>query len=185
MQLIKDYLKSRTAGWYVSLASFVFGLVTFIIYVARGGNSFSPVSGAAVAMLVLGWATNLQPFLMGIVVSAVVGIVLTLPISSAAICAAMGISGGAVLAALGDGSVTIEVWNGLALAGGAATIGCCTHMLGFATLSYPDNGIGGFVAQGLGTSMLQVPNLMKEKVRLWFEIAVDSINYIIINNISI
>ena len=59
MQLIKDYLKSRTAGWYVSLASFVFGLVTFIIYVARGGNSFSPVSGAAVAMLVLGWATNL------------------------------------------------------------------------------------------------------------------------------
>lgn len=114
----------------------------------------------------IGWATNLQPFLMGIVVSAVVGIVLTLPISSAAICAAMGISGGAVLAALGDGSVTIEVWNGLALAGGAATIGCCTHMLGFATLSYPDNGIGGFVAQGLGTSMLQVPNLMKKPI-LW------------------
>ena len=66
----------------------------------------------------IGWATNLQPFLMGIVVSAVVGIVLTLPISSAAICAAMGISGGAVLTALGDGGVTIEVWNGLALAGG-------------------------------------------------------------------
>lgn len=114
----------------------------------------------------IGWATNLQPFLMGIVISTVVGIVLTLPISSAAICAAIGISGGAVLAALGDGTVSIEVWNGLALAGGAATVGCCTHMLGFATLSYPENGIGGFVAQGIGTSMLQVPNLMKKPV-LW------------------
>ena len=102
---------------------------------------------------------------MGIVVSAVVGIVLTLPISSAAICAAMGISGGAVLTALGDGGVTIEVWNGLALAGGAATIGCCTHMLGFATLSFLTTDRG-FVAQGLGTSMLQVPNLMKKPI-LW------------------
>ena len=114
----------------------------------------------------IGWATNLQPFLMGVVISVVVGICLTLPISSAAICAAIGISGGAVLAGLADGSATMEVWNGLALAGGAATVGCCTHMLGFAILSFPDNGIGGFVAQGLGTSMLQVPNLMKKPV-LW------------------
>lgn len=114
----------------------------------------------------IGWATNLQPFLMGIVVSTIVGIILTLPISSAAICAAIGISGGAVLAALGDGSVSIEVWNGLALAGGAATVGCCTQMLGFATLSYHENGIGGFVAQGIGTSMLQVPNLMRKPI-LW------------------
>ncbi len=114
----------------------------------------------------IGWATNLQPFLMGVVISTVVGICLTLPISSAAICAAMGISGGAVLAGLADGTATMEVWNGLALAGGAATIGCCTHMLGFATISYKDNGLGGFVAQGLGTSMLQVPNLMKKPV-LW------------------
>ena len=60
----------------------------------------------------------------------------------------------------------MEVWNGLALAGGAATAGCCAHMFGFAILSFPDNGIGGFVAQGLGTSMLQVPNLMKKPV-LW------------------
>ncbi len=114
----------------------------------------------------IGWATNLQPFFMGVIISVIVGICLTLPISSAAICAAVGISGGAVLAGLTDGSVTMEVWNGLALAGGAATVGCCTHMLGFATLSYPDNGIGGFVAQGLGTSMLQVPNLMKKPI-LW------------------
>lgn len=99
-------------------------------------------------------------------VTVIVGIVLTLPISSAAICAAVGISGGAVLAGLADGSVTMEVWNGLALAGGAATAGCCAHMLGFAILSFPDNGVGGFVAQGLGTSMLQVPNLMKKPV-LW------------------
>ena len=68
---------------------------------------------------------------------------------SAAICAAVGISGGAVLAGLADGSVTMEVWNGLALAGGAATAGCCAHMLGFAILSFPDNGVGGIVAQGL------------------------------------
>ena len=103
---------------------------------------------------------------MGMIISVVVGIVLTLPISSAAICAAVGISGGAVLAGLADGSVTMEVWNGLALAGGAATAGCCAHMLGFAILSFPDNGVGGFVAQGLGTSMLQVPNLMKKPVPL-------------------
>ena len=114
----------------------------------------------------IGWATNLQPLLMGIVVSAVVGAVLTLPISSAAICAAIGLGGGAVLSGLADGTVTMEIWNGLSLAGGAATAGCCAHMLGYAVLSFPDNGIGGFVAQGLGTSMLQVPNLMKKPV-LW------------------
>ena len=92
----------------------------------------------------IGWATDLRPFWMGMIISVVVGIVLTLPISSAAICAAVGISGGAVLAGLADGSVTMEVWNGLALAGGAATAGCCAHMLGFAILSFPDNGVGGY-----------------------------------------
>ena len=95
-----------------------------------------------------------------------VGVVLTLPISSAAICAAVGISGGAVIAGVLDGSISMEVWNGLALAGGAATVGCCCNMLGFAVISYPDNGVGGLVAQGLGTSMLQVPNLMRKPV-LW------------------
>jgi len=110
--------------------------------------------------------TTLQPFLMGVVISVIVGIALTLPISSAAICAAIGISGGFVLAGLADGKTTMDSWYGLYLAGGAATAGCCAHMVGFATLSYPDNGIGGFIAQGLGTSMLQVPNLMKKPV-LW------------------
>ena len=110
---------------------------------------------------------------MGIVVSVVVGVALTLPISSAAICAAIGISGSVVLAGLADGSASISVWNGLALAGGAATVGCCTNMLGFAILSYPDNGIGGFVAQGLGTSMLQVPNLVKKPI-LWLPTVITS-----------
>lgn len=114
----------------------------------------------------IGWATNLQPFFMGIIISVVVGVVLTLPISSAAICAAVGISGGAVLAGVLDGSISMDVWNGLALAGGAATVGCCCNMLGFAVISYPDNGVGGLVAQGIGTSMLQVPNLMRKPV-LW------------------
>ena len=114
----------------------------------------------------IGWATNLQPFFMGIIISVVVGVVLTLPISSAAICAAVGISGGAVIAGVLDGSISMEVWNGLALAGGAATVGCCCNMLGFAVISYPDNGVGGLVAQGLGTSMLQVPNLMRKPI-LW------------------
>lgn len=114
----------------------------------------------------IGWATNLQPFFMGIIISVVVGVVLTLPISSAAICAAVGISGGAVLAGVLDGSISMDVWNGLALADGAATVGCCCNMLGFAVISYPDNGVGGLVAQGLGTSMLQVPNLMRKPI-LW------------------
>lgn len=114
----------------------------------------------------IGWATNLQPFFMGIIISVVVGVVLTLPISSAAICAAVGISGGAVLAGVLDGSISMDVWNGLALAGGAATVGCCCNMLGFAVISYPDNGVGGLVAQGIGTSMLQVPNLMRKPI-LW------------------
>ncbi len=89
------------------------------------------------------WATNLQPFWMGILVSVIVGIALTLPISSAAICAALGLVG---------------------LAGGAALAGCCCHMVGFAVMSFRDNKWGGLVAQGIGTSMLQVPNLMKNPI---------------------
>ncbi len=88
-------------------------------------------------------ATALHPFLMGIVVSVVVGIVLTLPISSAAICAMIGISG---------------------LAGGAAAAGCCAQMVGFAVISFRENGFGGLIAQGLGTSMLQMGNIVKRPV---------------------
>lgn len=85
-------------------------------------------------------ATNQKPFLMGIIVSVIVGIVLTLPISSAALCMMLSLSG---------------------LAGGAATIGCSCQMIGFAVTSFKDNGLQGLVAQGLGTSMLQMPNIIK------------------------
>ena len=90
-------------------------------------------------------ATEMQPFLMGIIISVVVGIILTLPISSAAICAMIGISG---------------------IAGGAAVAGCCAQMIGFAVISFADNGWGGFFAQGLGTSMLQMSNIIK-KPAIW------------------
>ncbi len=90
-------------------------------------------------------ATVLQPLLMGVIVSVVVGIILTLPISSAAICAMIGISG---------------------LAGGAATAGCCAQMVGFAVISFRENRWGGLVAQGLGTSMLQMGNIVKNP-RIW------------------
>lgn len=85
-------------------------------------------------------ATELRPFAMGIIVSVVVGIILTLPISSAAICAMIGIAG---------------------LAGGAATAGCCAQMVGFAVMSFRENRWGGLIAQGLGTSMLQMGNIIR------------------------
>ena len=91
------------------------------------------------------WATELQPFLMGILVSLVVGVALTLPISSAAICAALGLTG---------------------LAGGAAVAGCCAQMVGFAVMSFPENKWGGLVSQGIGTSMLQMGNIVKNP-RIW------------------
>ena len=91
------------------------------------------------------WATILQPFWMGILVSVVIGVALTLPISSAAICAALGLTG---------------------LAGGAAVAGCCAQMVGFAVLSFRENRWGGRVSQGLGTSMLQMGNIVKNP-RIW------------------
>ena len=90
-------------------------------------------------------ATLMQPFLMGIIVSVVIGAVLTLPISSAAICLAIGLGG---------------------IAGGAATAGCCAQMIGFAVLSFRENRWGGLLAQGLGTSMLQMGNIVKNP-RIW------------------
>ena len=91
------------------------------------------------------WATEMRPFVMGLLVSAVMGAVLTLPISSAAICAAFGLTG---------------------IAGGACVAGCCAHMVGFAVASWRENRFQGLAAQGLGTSMLQIPNLMRKPV-LW------------------
>ncbi len=90
-------------------------------------------------------ATELQPIPMGIIISALMGMILTLPISSAALAISLGLSG---------------------LAAGASTVGCATQMIGFAIASYRENGIGGFIAQGLGTSMLQVPNIIKNPM-IW------------------
>ncbi len=108
---------------------------------------FAPAIGAAASAVgsVIMWATELQPLLMGILVSVLVGMALTLPISSAAICAALGLTG---------------------LAGGAAVAGCCAQMVGFAVMSYKENGVGGLVSQGLGTSMLQMPNILRNP-RVW------------------
>ena len=103
---------------------------------------FAPAIGAAASAVgsVIMWATELQPLLMGIIVSVLVGVALTLPISSAAICAALSLTG---------------------LAGGAAVAGCCAQMVGFAVMSWKENGVGGLVSQGLGTSMLQMPNILR------------------------
>lgn len=90
-------------------------------------------------------ATELQPLLMGVVIAVVVGILLTLPTSSAAICIAIGLGG---------------------LAGGAAVVGCAAHMIGFAVASFKDNGMSGVISQGLGTSMLQIPNVLKKPLVL-------------------
>ena len=105
-------------------------------------------------------ATTLQPFIMGVVVSAVVGAVLTLPISSAAICA-MIFSESALSVAIANGTE-----EGFLLAGGAAAVGCCAQMVGFAAMSFKENRYSGLVSQGLGTSMLQMGNICKNP-RIW------------------
>lgn len=115
------------------------------------GLGIGTLIGPGVSLLMNGFgqliehATQLQPFWMGILVSVLVGIVLTLPISSAAICFTLSLTG---------------------LAGGAATAGCCAQMIGFAVMSFAENGWGGLVAQGLGTSMLQMGNIVKNP-RIW------------------
>ena len=121
-------------------------LVTILIGVALSAW-WAPAIGAAASQVgtLIRWATELQPFWMGIVVSVIIGIALTLPISSAAICAALTLTG---------------------LAGGAAVAGCCANMVGFAVLSFRENGWGGLVSQGIGTSMLQMPNIVKNP-KIW------------------
>ena len=103
---------------------------------------WAPALGAAAMKIgnLIMWATELRPFLMGIIVSVVVGMALTLPISSAAICAALGLVG---------------------LAGGAAVAGCCAQMVGLAVMSFPENKWGGLISQGIGTYMLQMCNIVK------------------------
>ena len=138
------------AGKIVSGETKVDILVTPAVTIITGGILsvlFAPALGALASSFgdLIVSATKLQPFLMGILVSVLVGMALTLPISSAAICAALGITG---------------------LAGGAAVAGCCAQMVGFAVMSFKENGWGGIVSQGLGTSMLQIPNIIKNP-KIW------------------
>lgn len=101
---------------------------------------------------IINWGTEQQPFLMGIIVSVLMGMILTLPISSAALGVILNLNG---------------------LAAGAAVIGCCCNMVGFAVASYRENGVGGLIAQGVGTSMLQVPNIVRKPV-IWIPAIVSS-----------
>ena len=121
-------------------------IVTILVGIGFASVVAAPIGAAAKAVgQAIMWATELQPFWMGILVSALVGIALTLPISSAAICASFGLVG---------------------LAGGAAVAGCCAQMVGFAVMSFKENRWGGLVAQGVGTSMLQMPNIVKNP-KIW------------------
>ena len=120
--------------------------VTVFVGVALAKLIAPPIGTAASAFgILIDNATKLQPFLMGIAVSVLVGIALTLPISSAAICSVLGLTG---------------------LAGGAAVAGCCAQMIGFAVMSFKENRWGGLVSQGIGTSMLQMPNIVKNP-KVW------------------
>ena len=138
------------AGKMVSKETKIDILVTPLVTISVGillSALLAPTLGKAAMKLgtVIMWATSLQPFLMGILVSLLVGVALTLPISSAAICAALGLTG---------------------LAGGAALAGCCAQMVGFAVISFPENKWGGLISQGIGTSMLQMGNIVKNP-RVW------------------
>ena len=121
-------------------------LVTIFVGVGLSMLIAAPIGAAAsqVGTLIM-WATEQAPLVMGILVSVIVGVALTLPISSAAICSVLGLTG---------------------LAGGAAVAGCCAQMVGFAVMSFRENGWGGLVSQGLGTSMLQMGNIIKNP-RIW------------------
>ena len=121
-------------------------IVTVLVGVGFAALIAAPVGRAASAVgQAIIWATKQQPFIMGIIVSVVIGVALTLPISSAAICFALGLTG---------------------LAGGAAVAGCCAQMVGFAVMSFPENRWGGLAAQGIGTSMLQMGNIVRNP-RIW------------------
>jgi uncharacterized membrane protein len=121
-------------------------MVTILVGIGLAALIAKPIGTAANSVgYAIMWATEQHPFIMGILVSVLVGIALTLPISSAAICASFGLVG---------------------LAGGAAVAGCCAQMVGFAVMSFKENKWGGLVAQGIGTSMLQMPNIVKNP-RIW------------------
>lgn len=141
---------SAELGKAVSKETKVDILVTPLTVIISGGllaHFCAPAIGIAASYVgnVIMWATEQQPFVMGIIVSVIVGVALTLPISSAAICAALSLTG---------------------LAGGAAVAGCCAQMVGFAVMSFKENRWGGLVAQGIGTSMLQMGNIIKNP-KIW------------------
>jgi len=120
--------------------------VTILVGVSLAKLIAPPIGTTANAFgILIDEATKLQPFWMGITVSVLVGVALTLPISSAALCSVLGLTG---------------------LAGGAAVAGCCAQMVGFAVISFRENKWGGLVSQGLGTSMLQMPNIVRN-IRIW------------------
>lgn len=132
-------------------------LVTPVVCIGTGsvvGLLLGPPISGFMAWLgaLINWGTEQQPFLMGIVVSVLMGMILTLPISSAALGIILNLSG---------------------LAAGAATVGCCCNMVGFAVASYRENKIGGLLAQGIGTSMLQVPNIVRKPV-IWLPVILSS-----------
>lgn len=145
------------AGKVVSKETKVDILVTPLVTIVIGcllSVWIAPAIGSAASYVgnLIMWATELQPFWMGILVSVVVGVALTLPISSAAICASLGLVG---------------------LAGGAAVAGCCANMVGFAIMSFRENRWGGLISQGLGTSMLQMGNIVKNP-KIWIPAIVTS-----------
>ena len=111
----------------------------------------------------IAFATDATPFVMGVVIAVVMGVVLTMPTSSAAIWISVA---SPILTGYASGAagVTEAQYNAMLLAGGAATVGCACHMVGFAVASFRENKWSGLIAQGLGTSMLQIPNIMKKPV---------------------
>jgi len=128
-------------------------LVTIVTGSTIGLLVGPPISAFMIGLgNIVNWGTEQQPLVMGIVVSVIMGIVLTLPISSAALGIILNLSG---------------------LAAGAATIGCCCNMVGFAVASYRENKVGGLLAQGLGTSMLQVPNILRKPL-IWLPAIISS-----------
>ena len=156
-------------GKVVSKETKVDIIVTPFVTVLAGGLLsvlIAPPIGTAVGYLskFIGWATTCQPFIMGVIVSVVIGIALTLPISSAAICSAINLSGVMLYNAAGE---LVELdYAGLALAGGAAVAGCCAQMVGFAIMSFKENSWSGLLSQGIGTSMIQMPNIVKKPL-IW------------------
>ena len=145
------------AGHLVSGKTKIDILITPFISIISGsiiGLIFGPPISAFMVWLgsLINWGTVQQPFVMGIIVSVLMGMILTLPISSAALGIILSLDG---------------------IAAGAATVGCCANMIGFAVSSYRENKIGGLFAQGLGTSMLQIPNIVRKPI-IWLPAIITS-----------